>query len=305
MDTALFFYSILLTVAFALEAAAFALLYRQSRLLWQLWTAVMFGLFMADNLLYYTAEYLQAAALCPQLAAPHSLPVALLSAGCVLCYCRIAGEAAGRALPRRGGVGWALFLAGYAAAAPLAAAWPWAGAAHDLALTLVLAGAAALDLPRLAALPDARAGRAWKGLVWCTLALSAASQVENLLRMRGAWPAAPVGKAAGRKLALELLSLAFVACGGVYLARRLKAPAAGGDAQGAEKKLERYGREKGLTRREQEVLALVLRGEDGPRIARELYISPGTVKVHVHNILQKAGCRSRAELCRAVDETEP
>ena len=31
MDTALFFYSILLTVAFALEAAAFALLYRQSR----------------------------------------------------------------------------------------------------------------------------------------------------------------------------------------------------------------------------------------------------------------------------------
>ena len=169
----------------------------------------------------------------------------------------------------------------------------------------VLAGAAALDLPRLAALPDARTGRAWKGLVWCTLALSTASQVENLLRMKGAWPAAPVGKAAGRKLALELLSLAFVVCGGVYLARRLKAPAAGGDAQGAEKKLERYGREKGLTRREQEVLALVLRGEDGPRIARELYISPGTVKVHVHNILQKAGCRSRAELCRAVDETEP
>ena len=109
----------------------------------------------------------------------------------------------------------------------------------------------------------------------------------------------------GKGARSEAVKRAVKECGAVYLARRLKAPAAGGDAQGAEKKLERYGREKGLTRREQEVLALVLRGEDGPRIARELYISPGTVKVHVHNILQKAGCRSRAELCRAVDETEP
>ena len=194
----------------------------------------MFGLFMADNLLYYTAEYLQARGPVPAAAAPHSLPVALLSAGCVLCYCRIAGEAAGGRCP--GAAGWdGCCFGGICGGRAPGGSLALGGAAHDLALTLVLAGAAAQDLPRLAALPDTRAGRAWKGLVWCTLALSAASQVENLLRMREAWPAAPVGKAAGRKLTLELLSLAFVVCGGVYLARRLKAPGAGAEALAQEK----------------------------------------------------------------------
>lgn len=48
-----------------------------------------------------------------------------------------------------------------------------------------------------------------------------------------------------------------------------------------------------LTRREQEILALIARGKNNQAIAEELYISPGTVRVHIHAILQKLGVKDR------------
>jgi two-component system, NarL family, response regulator len=42
-----------------------------------------------------------------------------------------------------------------------------------------------------------------------------------------------------------------------------------------------------LTQREQEVLALIADGKTNPEIAGMLYISSGTVRVHVHSILHK------------------
>jgi two-component system, NarL family, response regulator len=50
-----------------------------------------------------------------------------------------------------------------------------------------------------------------------------------------------------------------------------------------------------LTQREQEVLALIAAGKSNPEIAEILYITPGTVRVHVHAILQKLGVRDRAQ----------
>jgi DNA-binding NarL/FixJ family response regulator len=51
-----------------------------------------------------------------------------------------------------------------------------------------------------------------------------------------------------------------------------------------------------LTARQQQVVALVCRGLSNKKIAHELSVSEGTVKVHVHNILVKVGVRSRSEL---------
>ena len=51
-----------------------------------------------------------------------------------------------------------------------------------------------------------------------------------------------------------------------------------------------------LTARQQEVVALVCRGLSNKEIARELRLSEGTTKVHVHNILVKTGFRSRTEI---------
>jgi DNA-binding CsgD family transcriptional regulator len=50
-----------------------------------------------------------------------------------------------------------------------------------------------------------------------------------------------------------------------------------------------------LTRRELDVLELMVRGETNAGIARELVVSEGTVKFHVKNILRKLHASNRAE----------
>lgn len=49
-----------------------------------------------------------------------------------------------------------------------------------------------------------------------------------------------------------------------------------------------------LSARECEVLARVADGQDGPEIARDLVVSPATVRTHVGNAIRKLGARSRA-----------
>jgi two-component system, NarL family, response regulator len=53
--------------------------------------------------------------------------------------------------------------------------------------------------------------------------------------------------------------------------------------------------ENALTQREQEILALIAAGKSNPDIATTLYITPGTVRVHVHSILHKLGVRDRTQ----------
>ncbi|BAZ05162.1 response regulator [Calothrix sp. NIES-3974] len=50
-----------------------------------------------------------------------------------------------------------------------------------------------------------------------------------------------------------------------------------------------------LTKREQEILKLIAKGKSNQEIAEILYISPGTVRVHVHTILQKLEVRDRTQ----------
>lgn len=54
----------------------------------------------------------------------------------------------------------------------------------------------------------------------------------------------------------------------------------------------------GLSVREAEVLRMVLSGLDNQNIASNMNLAPGTVKVHVHNILRKTGQGDRQELKR-------
>ena len=53
---------------------------------------------------------------------------------------------------------------------------------------------------------------------------------------------------------------------------------------------------KNLSPREGEVALLVARGLSNKKVAHELGISDGTVKIHMHSIFQKLGTKSRYSL---------
>ena len=53
--------------------------------------------------------------------------------------------------------------------------------------------------------------------------------------------------------------------------------------------------EDGLTRRELEILQLMVGGESNPDIAEKLFVSRSTIKFHVSNILMKLGAATRTE----------
>ena len=59
----------------------------------------------------------------------------------------------------------------------------------------------------------------------------------------------------------------------------------------------------GLTKREEEILVLLLRGRSVASVAEDLFIAPGTVKAHVQHIYQKTGVHSRAELVELAGHT--
>lgn len=55
-----------------------------------------------------------------------------------------------------------------------------------------------------------------------------------------------------------------------------------------------------LTRREEEVLALLLQGRTRSEVARELFVSGDTVKTHIRNLYRKTGVAGKDELVEAM-----
>jgi non-specific serine/threonine protein kinase len=66
----------------------------------------------------------------------------------------------------------------------------------------------------------------------------------------------------------------------------------------------RAGSSPRLTRREQEVAALVVRGLTNREIAGQLYLSVRTVEVHVDHILSKLGFHTRTQLAAWAHEED-
>ena len=61
----------------------------------------------------------------------------------------------------------------------------------------------------------------------------------------------------------------------------------------------------GLTRREQEVVVLVAEGKTNAEIARQLWISPGTVRRHLENVFAKLGVHTRTAAVAQLGTSEP
>ena len=60
--------------------------------------------------------------------------------------------------------------------------------------------------------------------------------------------------------------------------------------------LPRFAENHGLTKRESEVLRLLLEGKDNQNIASVMGVSMGTVKAHLNHIYGKVGIKTRQEL---------
>lgn len=63
-------------------------------------------------------------------------------------------------------------------------------------------------------------------------------------------------------------------------------------------KFERFASQYDLSTREQDVLLKLLAKKSNGEIAQELFITENTVKFHVKNLLQKTGCKNRADLIK-------
>src|SRR5262249_59864214 len=73
-------------------------------------------------------------------------------------------------------------------------------------------------------------------------------------------------------------------------------PAAAGEGRGPPRPAASATSPGGLTPRERQIVALIVRGRSNRAIAEELVISPATAARHVANILLKLGFSSRAQV---------
>lgn len=95
-----------------------------------------------------------------------------------------------------------------------------------------------------------------------------------------------------RSISFEVMGTTFTLIGIAYLALRVRG------VQQATRDLQpiAFANRYGLTRREEELLCLLVAGRTNREIGEELTISIGTVKTHVHHIYEKVGVSSREEL---------
>jgi DNA-binding NarL/FixJ family response regulator len=89
-------------------------------------------------------------------------------------------------------------------------------------------------------------------------------------------------------------ALRLVLAGGIYVPPTVLGRAAQAPALPAKRPLRRLS-ELGLTPRQREVCALMVKGRAVKQIARELGISPATVKAHLQPILRSLGVGNRTE----------
>lgn len=104
-----------------------------------------------------------------------------------------------------------------------------------------------------------------------------------------------------------IFALAAIVDGGRLLISKLSAPAAVSEdviplpGHTMEERSKCFADAIGLTAREQDVFPLLLKNWSTEQISETLYISPGTVKFHTHNIYQKAEVGDRLSLIRKVE----
>lgn len=290
-----FFYNLLVTVAFVVCALLFLLVFQRDGKHVHLWLAIMFVLFVFDNLLLYMDELMPGfAALAAENRALYLTASNVSGLLITFDYDRVVRYNRSAGPHRVPWLFWGVLAAAYVGLGILGES-PWANA-----VTLALRGIVPIAVI-LAAMRPAEGDPAEpaidKRAVHALIAFQVANSVEMVLAYLG------IELMPGRFVTIEAMSIAGIVWGVWYCLRIL------GSHGGAPAEQGEHGdvvaaaaRRYALTEREREILELLYEGCTNQEIAARAFISEGTVKTHVHNIFRKTGSANRVQLLRAVTD---
>ncbi|WP_418667592.1 helix-turn-helix transcriptional regulator [Allofournierella sp.] len=307
MEVAIFLYNILLILLFALNAQAFGLLWSKGRRKLDFWLMVMFLVFIVDDMLYYLAEFVdKLSASYSSVFAPSTFLAVGVNMAIIFSYYMISHNLRGLEVGYTPCIWWFVFSMCMAAAAGAGQENPVLAVAQNTLLIAIGVGQMLLAGARLGPAVPENERKGWRRLCWGCGVMMGLSAAEYAL-----WYVFPqlslsslLNVISQRRLFLELMSIVMAFAGLAYTGRR-QALLAAAPAEGAKAAPgQRFAAAYDLTGREREVLELVIEGRSNQQISETLCISLGTVKVHLHNIFQKADVTKRSQLLEEVQRVE-
>ena len=308
----LFYYTLAILLASVLTAAACLASYLVARARPMLYACLAFLFYFFDVAIVFQDDFLATRVVSDDGPFFIGSPVATIVTGCGclvsfwLMVCEYAGVKS-RAAKWAPGVAFAAASAAVLAAFPQGSAEMFAFYSLRAAFVYAVLGFAWFRSVSAGAEVKVRLGRFRRWGVAIAL-LTTATVAENaaVLLVPGvldAWVGPSFFPERNFAENMLVIACAFVACRAAWrmLSARHENPPMKGERAAEEliaEGLPAYALANGLSARETEIAKLVLSGMDNQNIASKLHLSPGTVKVHVHHVLQKTGAPNRKELAK-------
>lgn len=304
METALFFYNILIIIAFAVCSIEYFLLYYKHRDKSQLWIAIVFLLFIFDNLQLYMFEFL------PGFMQIYFMHVSsfeyiasTLTFFIIFSYRLTIISLQMKTLRSSEAIFWFVIflLTIFTTAVSRNIKF---NLLDNILLSLTVVGVFAGGLysyrkeggfPKRAFVPEVG-----PFFLIASLIFEVCDFIEALLGTSGFYILNQQ-----RPLSIELLSIFYSAAAISFLFKRqiVVEKFEGISLEEIDKDLlKQFGHAYGLTSRENEILGYLLQGISNAEICKATFISEGTVKTHSHNIYTKLDIKNRAQLGKKLRE---
>lgn len=315
MNYSLFFYNLLLIILYSVNLSGYLHLYLRKRNPAFIWAAVLFGLYVLDVMFIFMTEYYH------ELANYYtsnlhfeSIPKVIITLLIIFSYRQIAHYSIRINLLK---IEYGMWASAFLASMFLfnidfeqnIMMWIYSGLQQFLLFFTILISIVKLPNSDLPTTEQNRVRR----ILYVTLIILLVGLVEHIMILStGSAVLKLFPNYMQRRTMIEILSIWVVGVGIYYL---FKLFPAGGSIEKDEEalslimkekqeKLEKilhqrvllFGKKYSLTNREIEILELLAKHYTNQQISDSLYISLGTVKVHVHSIFQKTGITSRDQV---------
>ncbi len=314
MDYFLFFYNIITMAVYIFNCVCFFILYNRYKDKCQLWIALMFLLFTIDNLNLYMLEFLPDFGEFYQtvfMVASHLQGI--LNGLIVFSYYMVFQSYLQRKISREMRIFWVVAIALRVVVSDIPFDAEYKQALNIVTFVVdiwVFANAVYITVKQRKGelpMPKERFGVprfSLPFLIIC-LVLYSGAKLEITAFMYGA------GSILGlRFLFIEVFAAMVSVCSVYFIVSKVfsrfnspQSQRGGGMVlQRKEELLDEFFDACGLSKREKEVGSLMLNGLSNGEIGEKLFISEGTVKMHVHKILLKTGIDSRVKLGSKLEE---